>query len=136
MSKLLTAPEVVQALLAGKDVECTRAMDSQSNDWYSLNQYETSISMLTNGLFIFRLAQEMVTIGDVSFPKPESEPLRDGDEYWMADPIHKRYALPFKWSGDEFHKQALSRAIVHKSKENAIAHAKCLIKLSGGTIDD
>lgn len=132
----LTPPEVVQALLDGKDVECTRAMDSQSNDWYSLNQYETSISMLTNGLFIFRLAQETVTIGDVSFPKPESEPLRDGDEYWMADPTHKRYVLLFEWSDDEFHKQVLDRAIVHKSKENAIAHAKCLIKLSGGTIDD
>ncbi|AKG19276.1 hypothetical protein AAX09_07710 [Moraxella bovoculi] len=136
MSKLLTAPEVVQALLAGKDVECTRAMDSQSNDWYSLNQYETSISMLTNGLFIFRLAQEKVTIGDVSFPKPVSEPLKKGTKYWFAGLGSERCAFSYDWDDDETDKRILRRGLLHLSEENAVAHAKALIKLSGGTIDE
>lgn len=132
----LTPPEVVQALLDGKDVECTRAMDSQSNDWYSLNQYETSIGMLTNGLFKFRLVQEMITIGDVSFPKPVSEPLKKDTKYWFAVLGSERCALSYYWNDDETDKRILRRGLLHLSEENAVAHAKALIKLSGGTIDE
>lgn len=135
MSKLLTPQEALQAIANNEKLEHRW---HYHEEWavYRPLDYEVSIKDILSTVYLFRLAQEMITIGDVSFPKPESEPLRDGDEYWMADPTHKRYALLFEWSDDEFHKWALSRAIVHKSKENAIAHAKCLIKLSGGTIDE
>lgn len=132
--KILTASEVVQAIQDGKKVEFRYP---NIDVWHKIETWKNlSLGKLLDPTFKFRLVQETLTVNDVSFPKPESEPLRDGDEYWMADPTHKRYALLFEWSGDEFHKWALSRAMVHKSKENAIAHAKCLIKLSGGTIDE
>lgn len=135
MSKLLTPQEALQAIANNEKLEHRW---HYHEEWavYRPLDYEVSIKDILSTAYLFRLAQEMITIGDVSFPKPELKPLKDGDEYWMADPTHKRYALLFEWSGDEFHKQALSRAIVHKSKENAIAHAHAIIKLSGGKVDD
>lgn len=133
--KELTPPEVVQALLDGKKVEIRAVIDSQNSDWKPLDEHEVSIRVLTNGFFMFRLAQEMITVGDVSFPKPESEPLQDGDKYWIADPMANSYAILSMWVGNKLDKLALSKGLLHKSRESAIAHAKAIIKLSGGSID-
>lgn len=132
--KLLTPPEVVQALLDGKKVEIRGVIYPQNSGWKPLNEHEIHIRVLTNGLFIFRLAQEMITIGDVSFPKPASEPLADGTKYWLVSLSYQPYA--YKWSNAECDNLYLRMGLVHLSKENATAHAKALIKLSGGTIDD
>lgn len=131
--KLLTPAEVVQAIQDGEKVE----FRYPNNDtWHELKVWENvSLGKLLNSAWQFRLAQEMVVVGDVSFPKAESEPLKDDDEYWVADPTCICYALSGWWAGDKLDKCALSRGLLHKSKENAIAHAKALIKLSGGQIE-
>ena len=132
MSKLLTPPEVVQAIIDGKKVEIRGALSSHNDEWSLLNEYQTYIRLLTNGLFMFRLAQEMVTIGDVSFPKPESEPLKYDEEYWVADPAANNYVSASQWS-DKLDELVLLRSgLIHLTRENAIEHAKALIKLSGG----
>ena len=94
--------------------------------------------MLTDPRNKFRLAQEMITIGDVSFPKPESEPPELGTEYWIAEPSYGYYAttIPIFWSDDSQDRIYLKRGLVHLTRENAIAHAKALIKLSGGNVDE
>ena len=133
MSKLLKPTEVVQAIQDGEKVE----FRYPNNDtWHELKVWENvSLGKLLNSAWQFRLAQEMVVVGDVSFPKAELEPLKDDDEYWVADPTCIYYALSSRWAGDKLDKWALSRGVLHLSRENAIAHAKALIKLSGGEIE-
>ena len=136
MSRLLTPPEVVQALINGKNVEIKRLNDSQNSEWEPLNEHEIHIRVLTIGLFMFRLAEEMITIGDVSFPKPVSEPLKEGQEYFMPDLCLSGLFHRGTWDDDYADTRRLNLNGIHLSKENAIAHAKALIKLSGGTVDD
>ena len=132
--KTLTPPEVVQAILANKRVEIRGVIASQNDDWKPLDEYEIRIRVLTSGLFMFRLAQEMVTIGDVSFPKPESSPLELDAEYWIAEPNYTHYATTrsITWKGNSTDNMYLERGLVHLSRENAVAHAEALIKLSRG----
>ena len=132
MSKLLTPQEAYQAILDGKKVEYRHPR----LNWTILKPTRLKLSKLLEPEYQFRLHQEVVTIGDVSFIKPESEPLEDGDEYWVVTPTYLGYATSFLWYGDQFDKLALARGFVHSSKENAVAHAEALIKLSGGSVND
>ena len=129
MSILLTPPEALQAIMNGKDVE---VKFGKHYKWEKVLPNRMLLEGLIDPEHQFRLSQEMITIGDVSFPKPESEPLKDDEEYWIADPTVLHHKLVSQWVGDKLDKMALSRGLIHKSKENAIAHAKALIKLSGG----
>ena len=132
----LTIQEALQAVIDDKKVEFKGVVASCADEWRLLNIHNTSIDVLTSGLFMFRLAQETITVGDVSFPMPESEPLKGDEQYWVAAPTVAAYTTSVSWTGDQFDKWALSRGLVHRSKENAIAHAKALIKLSGGSVND
>ena len=133
MSKLLTPQEALRAIIDGKKVECL--LEGLEN-WDSILLFTTGV--LVNPRNKFRLSQEMVTVGDVSFPKPESEPLEINTEYWIAELSYGYYATanPTLWVDDSQDRLYLKRGLVHLSKENAIAHAKALVKLSGGTIDE
>lgn len=132
MSILLTPPEVVQVMLDGKKVEIRGVIASQNNKWKPLNEHEIHIGVLTNGLFMFRLAQEMITVGDVSFPKPESRAPEIGDMYYIPRLNASTFRNQYHWDGSEADQSFLKAGLVHLTKENAIAHAKALIKLSGG----
>ena len=134
--KELTIQEALQAIIDGKKVEIRGVNAACNGEWRLLNERNTSIDVLTSGLFMFRLAQEMITVGDVSFPMPESEPLKGDEQYWVAAPTVAAYTASVSWTGDQFDKWALSRGLVHRSKENAIKHSKALIELSGGNPDD
>ena len=128
--KLLTPPEVVQALMDGKDVEELRP---GGDKWYKVRHLGIlSVSALIDPDCKFHLAQEMITVGDVSFPKPVSKPLRMGETYFFPSLIETGLVNWFEWTDDRLDFNLLKSAMVHLSKENAIAHAKALIKLSGG----
>lgn len=132
----LTPQEALQAVIDGKKVEYALTHPDYKIRVWEIFTGREYLDILTCGEFEFRLAQEMITIDDVSFPKPESEPLKKGTEYWVADPTFCHYALAGHWVGDKLDKLALSRGLLHKSKEDAIAHAKALIRLSGGNVDE
>lgn len=132
MSMLLTPTEVVQTILDGKRVEIRDVIASQNNEWKPLNEHEIHIGVLTSGLFMFRLAQEMITVGGVSFPKPESVEPEAGTMYYIAYLDNLSPYLNYVWRDTIIDRRRLKTGVVHLSKENAIAHAKALIKLSGG----
>lgn len=128
----LTPQETLQAISDGKNLEFK---EPHSASWRSFTlDRPIFISSVVNGCFIFRLAQEMVTIGAVSFPKPETTPPALGTRYWVPDPTSNNLTgqSPSKWENDSYDNRFLSRGFVHLSEKNAIAHAKALIKLSGG----
>lgn len=134
--KLLTPQEVIQALLDGKKVEIRGAINLQNSGWKPLNEHEIHIRVLTTGLFIFRLAKEMITINGVSFPKPACEPLEIGQEYFVCDIVSKGFYDIFEWENCKLDQDFLKYGMIHLTKEDAIAHAKALIKLSGGKVDE
>ena len=135
--KELTPQETLQAIAEGKKLECRWF---GTDDWRYFNHLENRLTIegIFRGSCSFRLYQEMVTVGDVSFPKPESEPLEINTEYWIAELSYGYYATanPTLWVDDSQDRLYLKRGCVHRTRENAIAHAKALIKLSGGTIDE
>ena len=127
----LTPQETFQAVLDGKKVEYRHP----HLDWTILKPNSFKLSKLLAPDYQFRLAQERVTVGDVSFPKPESEPPELGTEYWIADPSYRHYETPntLTWVDDSTDHMFLKRGLIHLSRGSAVAHAKALIKLSGGT---
>ena len=135
--KELTPQETFQAIADDKALEYKRC---DSDKWERFNVLENSVFIITvlNGRFVFRLAQEMVTIGEVNFPKPVSEPLAPGTEYWTVQPSYSVYTTlyPSHWSDDLCDKMFLERGFIHLSKGNAVAHTRALIKLSGGITND
>ena len=132
--KKLTPRETFQAILDGKKVEYRHPR----LDWTILKPNSFKLSKLLESEFQFRLSQEMVTIGDVSFPKPESEPLELDTKYWLAELSYECYTTtgPMYWEDDSQDRIYLKRGLVHLTRENASAHAKALIKLSGGNVDE
>lgn len=130
MSNKLSYDEIIRALKEHRTVEY-RGLGH--DEWFKLSGM-SDVNVFLSDDIEFRITSEMITIGDVSFPKPELKPLKDGDKYWVADPAFIHYALASQWKGDKLDKLALNRGLLHKSKEDAIAHAKALIKLSGGKL--
>lgn len=130
MSKLLTPTEVVQALMGGKEIE---ELSPGGSKWYKVRHLGIlSVSTLINPDCKFRLAQEMITVGDVSFPKPESTAPEVGTKYYIPYLDSGEPYIYFIWHGIDLDLRMLKSGVVHLTKENAIAHAKALIKLSGG----
>ena len=135
--KLLTPQETLQAIVDGVKLEYKW---SDNSEWKDFDPVCSSISIesIFKKFFVFRLRQEMITIGDVSFPKPESEPLEIGTEYWVAEPSYRNCISqnPYIWDDDDIDRRYLRRGLVHLTRENAIAHTKALIQLGGGKVDE
>lgn len=135
--KLLTPNEVLQALQDGRNLEFKHL---GFKEWAKLNPLDNPLSLesIFKGGVSFRLAPAMDTIGNVSFPKPETTKPTSGTRYWIADPVSENFTRAYRmeWVDDSYDNRVLSRGLLHLSEENAIAHAKALIKLSGGNVDE
>ena len=135
MSKLLTPQETFQAIADDKALEYKWY---DSDKWERFNVLENSVfikSVLT-GRFFFRLAQEMITVGDISFPKPESETLSRNTKYYLPYLLKPNEPHGASWENTEMDYKYLKLGLIHLSQENAIAHAKAIIKLSAGITND
>lgn len=130
--KLLTSTETIQALLESKQIEYNYGNEKE---WYKLKPFDFTIENLLDESYSFRLAQEMTVIGDVSFPKPETKPLVKGCAYYYVNPLIRELHTVTYWKNDEVDMLLLTRNLIHLTKENAIAHAKALVKLSGGSYE-
>ncbi|WII94971.1 hypothetical protein LU276_08150 [Moraxella haemolytica] len=130
MSNKLSYDEIISALKEHRTVEY-RCLGH--DEWFKLSGM-SDVNVFLSDDIEFRMTSEMVAVGGVSFPKPESEPLKYGEKYWIADPTHTCYTLTYEWAGYELDKSILAKGLLHRSRENAIAHAKALIELSGGKL--
>lgn len=132
----MTPQEALQAIIDGKKLE-RRWYERKWVDFDPLDN-EVDIESILKGYCTFRLAQEqeMITIGGVSFPKPETKTPKEDQYYFMPDPTATKLYFRSRWDNDECDVQRLERGFVHLSEENAIAHAKALIVLSGGSVDE
>lgn len=132
---ILAPQEVLQAIIDGKGLECRWYA---STEWKVFIPTEHPISTvhIFNGTFQFRLAQEMITVGNGSFPQPESEPLSKNTKYYLPHLLKPNAPHDTVWDNVELDYKYLAQGLIHLNQENAIAHAKALIKLSGGNVDE
>lgn len=135
MFRTLTPQEALQAIADGKKLKYKWYSD---DEWYMFDPLINGVYLehVMKGRIVFRLAQERITIGDVSFPKPVSKPLEYGTEYWFVDLLNTDLCLSDAWDNMKEDHHRLQIGSIHLTEENAIAHAKALIKLSVGNVDE
>lgn len=127
--KLLTPKEVLQALIDGKDIEYRF---TEHADWIPVDKFKTTINILTGSETYFRLKPDVVVIGDVSFPKPVTEKLSWQTVYYYPSLEREELCNTGMWGNSGFDHILLQRSLIHLTEEDAVEHAKALIKLSGG----
>lgn len=129
----LSIDEVIYIIGQGKKVEYKYS--EATSEWQELELNNFTLENLFDENYSFRIKPEIITIGDVSFPKPESENPKSDTEYFFPSFFRPYLVGCFEWAGDDDDYKLLKAGLVHLTKENAIAHAKALIKLSGGTYE-
>ena len=77
---------------------------------------------------------ESIRIGGINVPKPLMTPPPLGTRYWCAMMDEDAMAYAFTWNGDRYDRLVLKRGMLHLTEENALAHAKALIQVSGGCV--
>lgn len=129
--KLLTADKVLQALKDGKTVEY---IEDPKEDW-RIFVADRVVRLLLNENTKFRVMQEIVAIQSERFPKAEVDAPEIGTEYYFVDMSCEGFVRGYTWDNDCTDLDILKRGMLHLSEENAIAHAKAIIKLSGGSCE-
>ena len=79
-------------------------------------------------------APELIQIGGIHVPKPLMTPPPIGTPCWRVVIDDMPMTDGSKWAGDRYDELVLKRGILHVTEENAVAHAKALIKVSGGSV--
>jgi len=83
---------------------------------------------------IYRTKKKTIKIGDMEVPEPFNGSLKDGDIYYYVDLYEDDLVYETNWANSYFDKILVTRGLIHLDKESAIAHAKALIKVSGGEV--
>lgn len=78
------------------------------------------------------MAERTIRIGDVEVPEPVREPLKIGDEFWIADAAANG-PIRCDWDGSAADLHFLRFGLVHRTHDAAKTHRAALIKISGGT---
>lgn len=66
-------------------------------------------------------------INGFDVPVPESEPLENGDDYYIASIQGEYFYRYHTWSGDHVERRWLKRGLVFLTKEDAVANAKAML---------
>lgn len=97
-------------------------------DWVMINGHPTWSERLE-----YRRKPRTIVIGGMEVPTPETREPKNGTVYYQTNPQSEDLYSEFEWVRDRFDLTVLQTGMLHLSKENAIIHAKALIKISGGT---
>lgn len=129
----LTPVEVIQALKNGKEVE---VKFGEHYEWRTVLPHQMLLEELIDPEHQFRLMEERITIGDVNFPKPIAEELPEETIYYYPSIECNDLFNTDVWRSLPMDYRLLQRGLIHLDVRDAIAHAKALIKISGGSVDD
>ena len=94
---------------------------------------ETSNTPLYAG-YVYRTKKKTIKIGDMEVPEPFKGTLDIGDTYYLIDLHDDDLVYDDEWGNAYLDKRLHTRGLIHLDKESAIAHAKALIKVSGGEV--
>lgn len=83
----------------------------------------------------WRVKPKTIKIGDMEVPEPLRVVPEKDATYFIVEPMSDDLFYAATWGCDNIDIRHLSRGQCHATEEAAIAHAKALIKVSGGTIE-
>ena len=86
----------------------------------------------------WRIRPRTIRIGEIDVQEPVRSvtSMTYGGKYWTFSILEDDFVTDFIWENDKSDLSMLKAGLVHLTKEAAIAHAKALILVSGGKIDD
>lgn len=136
MKELKTWKEVVEAILAGEELECCL---ETSKVWIPC-QYLPSIpinDLLSQHPNTYRIKPRTIMVGDIEVPEPvrDVSELGEGQAYYLPNLRRDSLYDVYTWNKDVIDFRLLKHGMIHKTKEAAILHTKALIKISGGSCD-
>lgn len=79
-----------------------------------------------------RRKQQVITVNGFKVPKPVDVTPEQDSEYFIADVTSGDFFEGFYWCGNPTEAMFLSRGLIHKTKEAAIAHAKAMLGIDPG----
>ena len=139
---LIDGPVALRAALDGQTVQMSLEPWEEKHWDDFLPQYdETSTKIFFTNLtkdgrkVFFRLKPQFIKIGDIKVPTPLTKDyqLKTNVFYYITSPDSSEFS--YKSLGLNIPQIMLERGLVHLTEANAIAHAKALILVSGGSID-
>lgn len=129
MTKFITGPQALIALGHGATIQCIR--DGQ---WTSAG--DCTVNEFLQDCFEFRIAPKLIRIGNMEIEAPETEAPPASESYYIPNLADVRLYREVYWHNTNYNQANLKYGVIHLSPENAEAHAKALILISGGQLDD
>ena len=83
---------------------------------------------------LFMYSPPMRSINGHEYPEPVLEPLKCGQEYWLADFSVETFTIKFRWNESHSDLTWLKRGLIHLTHEAAEAHARAIILAGGGEV--
>ena len=136
-SDLISGADALKALAAGKEVQYSHEEIPVLDQWATirnLEEYSLDYFLKPDTKFKFRLKPRTLKIGDIEITAPETEPLKDG-RYYIPSLINFSFYEQLNWNCDGFNYHHLKHGLVHLTEQNAIAHTRALILVSGGSVE-
>ena len=121
MTELLTNRQVAEALFNGDRLEVKCANGSFNACYSSIIDFTKP-----DDPTYYRLAPTTIT-RTVAYPKPVTEPLNVGDEYYVPMPKDSKFRIECEWDNDSHDNLWLSRGLIYLTEADAIARAKAMI---------
>lgn len=84
----------------------------------------------------YRIKPKTIRIGEIDVPEPVRETPENGQRYFVIDHTTPDAIDEYQWRDDDVDNRWLSRGLIHLTKEAAELHAKALILVSGGKINE
>ena len=135
--KEISFKHIINAISDGKIVEVEK-FDQMGNPVWATISGIISINEL-NQLKDnrFRQAIPTINIGGYSVPKPLTEAPDEDLEMYIPNVLNYLLYFSSRWNSESLaHQKWLKLGMIHSTKEAAIAHAKALIAISGGAIQE
>ena len=79
-----------------------------------------------NPYYEYRRKPQMIRIGEFDVPEPVRDPLKNGQEYWLAN-VADRTARNCLWLGDGYDYKWLAAGLIHLTEEAAQIHINALL---------
>jgi len=114
-----------EAFGRGEDVQIGGA---HAFEYFDLN-FQHSLSDFNNPAYRFRLKPKTIQIGSRTINKPISVKPEMGDIVYVANLTDIDLVTEQKWKNTVLHIHFFDLGLLHKSKEDAIAHCEALLEL-------
>lgn len=132
---MLNHKEVLEALLAGKvlrDIVDKDIIIFMGADGKLYSEIGKPLSALY--LPLWELAPETIEINGIEVPKPETTAPPYGTTAYIPLLYGSTEVHIIDWNNSRLHHEALTKGLIHLSKENAIAHAKALLSFTSSEL--